>query len=312
MKNKNTTTLQMGILLFLLIQGIFAVVGYKFFLSLSIKNTILSIFLGSLFGVLFLHIYFYFLKKIDWKKITKIKVVKIVYLVFLSLITSYFLYLFSSYIHYIYLNKNNLLFIMITLFLLFLYTYHLKPFILSRTLEIILYIFLFFVFIKIIGLVPYVDVLSLIPITDGNIANILLSSILFGIITSVLVFLLLIFFNKEIDSKKIKYYLTSSYVSSCFLLLVSYVLIIGILGYKLGIFYPYPEVMILKNIAFFDFIERVDYILVFEYLLVIYSLISILLLNIKKTIHSFKNVFFDKHISLYLVFLFIISFIFNW
>lgn len=311
MKNKNTTTFQMSILYFFLIQSLFAITGYRFFLNLSFKNTILSILLGTMIGLCFLNFSFFLFKKVHIKKMISAKVIKICILVLLSILFSYFVYRFSSYIHYLYLNKNSLLFIIFTLLILFLYTFHIDHFIVSRTLEILFYIFLFFMLIKMIGLVSYVEVDYLLPIATNNYNNLLFSSLLFGVFTSGVLGLLYIFYNKEIRKQKIKYYITSSYIVSCMLILINYIFIISILGNHLAGIYMYPEIMILKNINFFHFIERVDYILAFEYLISIYALLSILLQNIKKIMNSFHNKFIDHYLFLFVILLFIISILFS-
>lgn len=311
MKNKNTTTFQMSILFFLLIQSLFAITGYKTFLGLSFQNTILSILLGTVIGLLLFHSSFFILKKINVKKIFKNTILKIIVLIILSILVSYFIYRFSFYIHYIYLNKDSLFIITGTLLLLFLYTWRLDSFILSRAIEILFYIFLFFTIIKMIGLVSYVDISYVLPITNNNLLSLLLSSFLFAILTSGILSLLYIFYNQEINSKKIKYYLTVSYLTSCFFILIEYILIIGILGNHLALFYTYPEIMVLKNINFFHFIERIDYILSMEYLISIFALIAILLQNIKKIMTSFHNKYIDKYMYLFIILLFILSFLFN-
>lgn len=311
MKNKNTTTFQISILFFLLIQSLFAITGYKTFLNLSFQNTILSILLGTLLGLLLFNGYFYLFKKINIKKIIKYKTIKGIVLLICSILVSYFIYRFSFYIHYIYLNKDNLFLITGTLLLLFLYIWKFDSAILSRAIEILFYIFLIFTLIKIIGLVPYVDVSYLLPITNNNIQSLLLSSCLFGLLTSGILCLLYIFYNKEINSKKIKYYLTVSYLTSCFFILIEYILIIGILGNHLAVIYTYPEIMVLKNINFFHFIERIDYILAMEHLICIFTLLAVLLQNIKKIMTSFHNKYIDKYQILFIIFLFILSFLFN-
>ncbi len=311
MKSKNTTTFQISILFFLLINSLFAIAGYKTFLNLSFKNTIISIILGTILGLLLFNAYFFIFKKINIKKIINKKIVKIVALILLSITLSFLIYRFAYYIHYIYLNKNNLIFITFTLLLLFLYTFHLDHFILSRTLEILLYIFLFFFIVKVIGLIPYVDISYLLPIANNNYQNIILSSFLFAILTSSVLSLLYIFYNKEINEKKVKYYFTVAYITACLFILINYILIIGILGNHLANIYTYPETMVLKSINFFNFIERVDYILAMEYLIGIYSLISILLHNIKKIMSSFHNHFLNKCMYLFIILLFLISILFN-
>ncbi len=311
MKSKNTTTFQMAIMFFFLIQSLFAIFGYKTFLNFSFKNTIFSLLLGTIMGLSLLHIYFFLFKKIDIKKIFKNKIIKIILVTLLSILISYCIYRFTSSIHYIYLNKSNLLLITFTLLFLFLYTFYLDSFILSRTLEILLYIFVFFIIIKGIGLIPYVDISYLLPITSNNYQNIIVSACLFAILTSSVLFLLYIFYNDELEKNKLKYYFTISYILSCLFILINYIFIIGILGNPLANIYVYPEVMILKNINFYHFIERVDYILAMEYLIAIYALLSILFHNIKKIMHSFHNTLINKYIYLLIIALFLISFLFN-
>lgn len=311
MRNKNTTTFQMSILYFLLIHSLFASVGYKTFLNLSFQNTILSIILGTLLGLLFFNIYFYLFKKIDIKKIINNNIIKMIVLLLLSVIMSYLIYRFAYSIHYIYLNKNNLIFITFTLFILFLYTFHLDCFILSRALEILFYIFLLFAILKILGLISYVDISYILPITNHNYQNILISSFVFAILTSSVITYTYVFYNKEINNKKIKYYFTVSYILACLFVLINYILIIGSLGNHLASIYTYPEIMVIKNINFFHFIERIDYILAMEYMICIYALLAILLQNIKKIMNSFHNKYINKYMYLIIILIFIISFIFS-
>ncbi len=309
MKNNNTTTFQLSILLFFINYGIINILGYKTFLNISSKNIIISLLLGFILGYILLNIYLYIFNKINIKNYINNKIFKIIALTILSILFVYFIYKLTIFIQYIYLNKSSLIFIIITLLFLFLYTSSINSVILSRSLEILFYILLLLFLFKTISLTSLVDTNYLLPIISNNYFNILKSSLLFGFIFSSSLLLIYTFYNKEINNKKIKHYLTTSFLVAFIMIIINFILIISIMGINLATIYEYPEVMMLKNIKYFNFIERIDYLLSFEYLISIYALLSIILLNIKKIMNSFKSKLVSKNFYLFIILLFIISII---
>ena len=311
MNNKHTTTFQFSILFFLTILALFSTIGYKYFLKLSIYNTILSIIIGTILGIIILAFYFLIFKRINIKKIIKNKFIKIFILIIYSLLFSYFTYKYSTLINYIYLPNNHIIFTSFTILLIFLYLNNIKTFILSRVIEILFYMFLLLFFIHSGSFISQVNPYFLLPAITNNYINLIISSSIFALISSSSIILLYVFYNKEINKKKIKSYLFISYTTSCIFILITYIFIISILGNKLAIFYTYPEIMILKNLSMFSIFERIDYILTFEYLISSFTIISIILINIKKIINSFHTAFIEKYFYIYIIFLFIISIVFN-
>lgn len=236
------------------------------FLLLFFKYSLLNISLGLLLGITLIYI----TKNIKKNRVT----------MHILCISGIFLYLFLLYKLVFFISNNilknhSLSLITISLVIISFYLTKKKEHLFIKTTEIIFYIILF---IKTITFILTIPLLKFSNFTiDLNYSYQLLYVSFF-----VLFLYKSIYYLNNYSLKKKE--LILSFTNSILIKLTSLL----ILGKKLFTIYQYPYVKHLQKIKYFDFIERIEGILLFEYLLCFIILISYLLLIIKNTILNYK------------------------
>ncbi len=88
--------------------------------------------------------------------------------------------------------------------------------------------------------------------------------------------------NTLVDNKKINAYVTVGYIISMILIFLTVILIIGNLGIDLTKIYLYPEYIALKRINIFNFLDRIENIIVIQW-------IFCLIINISLSVYFMTN-----------------------
>lgn len=239
----------------------------------------ISVIFGSLIGLLII----YFMKKSNVSN-------SILKLIYNFIIFSIDIFLITKLISSIYLNKTPDFIVLFPFLLIIYYSVTKGINTIFRVIGILFFIYLLITIIPVITLVPNINIDYFKPVVNNSWINILLSSIDFAVISTSP---LIIFPNLKDNFKY------SSYIGASFILLLIFIVIIGNLGVDLAKLYRYPEYMVFKNISLMGFVENIQNILSYLWLICSYSVASITSFNIKKVI-GYKGLCFSFIIILLL------------
>ena len=243
-----------NILIFILIEAMITL----FFFKLSFINIII----GILFGILMIIIN----KKIKKNYLTKLT---IIFGSFLLAIIS--LIKIVDFIHYNLLPSHSWIIILLSFIMISYYLVKKDFHTFIKTTEIVSYTYFF---LKIIALILIIPKIHLSYINNSiQYSNISYSFLYLGFYIFFIYNAIYYLTNRQISIKL----LTITFINPLIIKLIS----ILVLGNELFNKYSYPTVNYLKNINYFDFIERCDGILLFKYLISYYILFIFLIFNIK-------------------------------
>jgi len=314
MKKQKIGLFQSGILTFFITRSFLITGLIPLILSISKENSLISILLGSIIGLIPL-ILFSILRKrqrehhifefIDFR----FSPVFAFLLKIIILISSIFMgsFLLSSFARYISMNylKDTSYFIILVSLLITLYSVCKNGIqTVARCAEILIFVWLFLFFFSLIGLSPTFDTNLLKPFFHHALPATFESAFLYSLSSSIPLFLLTLIPNESVRShKRLTKTTILGYLLACFSILLSFLVIIGTLGIDLATYFPYPETTVLKKISYFQFIERVEGILSIQWFLDITVTLSLLFTFLKTGIDSFsfpkpQIVFFIALISL--------------
>ena len=244
--------IEINILLFILTEGIF--------LLLFFKTNLISILLGIILGISLIIL----TKKIKKNNITK-RLLQITSIPLVILITHKTIIFISNNI----LKNYSLILISIPLLIISVIISQKKYHIFIKTIEIVFYL------IMIIRIFSFILTISLVKVSNFGITLYIdYHFIYIGLITLYTYKCLWYLTNYQIKIKDI----IISYLNP-FSIKIKTMLI---LGNTLSSIYKYPYISSLKRIKYFDFIERIDGVLSFEYLFCFIITISFLLFNIRQ------------------------------
>ena len=157
----------------------------------------------------------------------------------------------------------------------------------ARGAQILLFINIIFLLISIIGLIPAIKITNIMPIFENNVSHILHGGIIQSLGTSISVFLLMSIPKNQITNKtKYSKNLIISYILANVVISLFFFLTISVLGINLCLLYKYPLYITLKKISFFNFIERIENIVVIRWIFDSIFLIIMALYFIKKVIKT--------------------------
>lgn len=251
--------------LFLLSFSLFIGLGITKIINTAGTDAWISIILGTFIGMIFNIL----IKKLPNKdnNLTTFLSNSVLLLLGITIITK----LVSS----VYLDKTGNLTVMIPFLFLVFYSALRDRYSLMKVISILNIIYIFMILFAFASLIPSTNLDNFKPIGINSPLSIILGALEYALY-SMTPFIVLPEFNKKYNCK--------TYLLSSLFLLVVFVLIIGNLGVDLSISYRYPEYMIFKNIAILDFIENIENILFFVWVINIYTLTSHTTLNIKEIV----------------------------
>lgn len=231
------------------------------FLLLFFKYSFMNIILGIILGISLV----YLTKNIKKNVVTKT----------ILIITSGFFYLLFNYQTALFISNNllknySLFLIISSLIIITFYIVKKKYHTFIKTCELLFYLVIIIKIISLILVIPLININNLQISFDYNYQLIIVA-------------LFILYLYKSI------YYLNNYQLKNSELL-ISFInplciklLALLVIGNTLSNLYNYPYVIYLKKIKYFNFIERMDGILSFEYIFCFIVLISYTLLNTKKS-----------------------------
>lgn len=197
----------------------------------------------------------------------------------------------------LYLDQTSNELVMIPFILLIWYSSKKTRFDIMKVISILAIIYLSFSLFAGASLVSGINIDYFRPVGINNPLNILLGSLEYALYSTLPLVVL--------PNFKEKYNYKTYLLSSLFLLIII-ILIIGNLGVKLSMSYRYPEYMLFKNIAVLDFIENIQNVLFFIWIINIYTLSSHSILNIKELVGN-KGVFITLILEFIIINLFLVN-----
>lgn len=285
-----------SIFIIIILQSLFGLEGLNFITSNSSYLSIIICFILSLLLV-FLFIYIFSFKKelsID-EKIKLLFNKKISFILNLFLIICFInisitiFYNLNNFINTEFLTNTPILIIGLLFSIVIIYINTKGLEVISRVSFIFLIFYFLFFLIGILSLINIINLNNFLPFnfnfygTYNNSLYIILNNIL-------PIFLLLIIPKKRIiDHNKTNKYIIISYFISFLIILILVIYIIGILGINLTNFYQYPEYMIYKRINLFNFINRIENLLIIKYIFNYFISLSLITHYISKTITKKNN-----------------------
>ncbi len=280
---KTITTFQLLVITFFLTRTFLLTDFYNTLLTYNFIETIISIVISTLIGILLILIFTRLLIKQKEKDLTSIlnsrfpfiykSIFKCIIIIILLLIGSFILNKFSLYVNNNYLNTMNTTIIAITLLISSYYLIKGKKQAIARFTEVMFYIFVTFFLLVTINISNNIDSNNFMPYII-NINNIIELTIY---ITSCLItplFLLTMFPKKKEHYTKT---IVIGFTIASLTILMTVIMITGTLGSELAYYYQYPETMILRNINFFNILDRMEIFLSFGWLIDITVVLSIII-----------------------------------
>lgn len=161
---------------------------------------------------------------------------------------------------------------------------------LSRTSLILYVITLILVIITVLGLAPKLDFNNYKPILENGITSPLKGSLIFTISDIIPVFIVLAISKKNIkDKEKTTKSIIIFYTISILIMFLNIAMTLGTLGIHLTEMYQYPEYLVLKQISFFNFLDRIENFVTIQWIFRTFILVSLVVYYIKNTIKKDTN-----------------------
>ena len=241
------------------------------------KNSYLSIILGTILSISIIYFYTKF-KSINKKSI----IYKIIIILFSIFLATTYLTILSSFINTFYLVKTPKIIVIISFLMLSIYLCFKGKDTLINISNLLFYFSIILVTTFSLLLTKYVNISNIYPIFNYNPINIIKSSIIYALITSVPLILVIPYYK---DNKE----LYKDYIFASLTNLSIIITIILCMGEPLIKIYNFPEYIVLKQIRYLDFIENIESFSSFAWYIEIFITLSLILMNIKNTLPKNNN-----------------------
>ena len=273
--------LEYNVACFLSSVSLFLGIGFNRIIQDAGSDSLISIVIGFFIGLFIIWI----MKRFDSKEI---KVLKFIYSFVLLGIS---IFLITNMISSIYLNNTPDFIVMVPYLILLYYVITNEKNMLFRVCSILFYLYVIIAAVPIFTLGPNINVDHFMPMFSNETSNILYSAFKYAIISTSP----LILFPDFKDNYSYK-----TYVCSSILTLIIFAIVIGNLGVDLAKIYRYPEYMVFKNIALLGFIENIQNILSYLWIISSFTVSSFASYSIKEV--TSKKVFLGLLIVILIVF----------
>jgi len=299
MKNNIINKLQFCSMFILLNVAPFLGTGIYLLIRKVKIDAYISVIIGSILSIL---IVFIFLKILNYepslpinKKINKLFGQKLGFIINLICIISLFIigiftmFNLTNFIVSQFLSETPLYIIGILFSLVIIYINIKGIETLSRTSLILLIINLILTTIAFLELTTQFDISNLKPVLEHGLKNPLIGALYFVTLNiNPLLILLIIPKDSIIANEKIKKWIIITYIITVIIMFLFLFFTLSTLGIHLASIYQYPEYMVLKKLTLFNFLDRIENIIVIQWIFGLYTLLSCIVYYISNSI-KFEN-----------------------
>lgn len=284
-------------LLIVIMVSSFLGIGIYSIVQCSKVDAWVSLLLGGLFGFIIL---FLFIKVANYepslplnKKINKLFGNKIGCIINLIIILVYLIdlvsliYNLTSFISSQFLSETPSLLIGFVFICIIIYINIKGIEVISRVGFILIIINIILYIISILGTIPTFELSNIKPILENGLLPSLKGSI-YVVFVNVLSIapLLMIPKNNITNNRNFNKVIITSYIAGIIIMFFVIFVTIGNLGIDLTSIYQYPEYVVLKRVKLFAFIDRVENVMVIQWIFGIFTTISILVYSVSNTIKT--------------------------
>jgi len=274
----------------------FYIIGFfNLIIAISKSDSIFSIIIGSILGLILLYSYFYLDNKLPndniFNKVNKTfpkiisDLLNSLLIILFVFIGGFTLYNLSIFINYNLLNDINVIPISILLIITVIYLASKGINTITRVSGILIFIFILMVIISFISLINYSNPFNLYPLLTNSFMDIYEGSIYSTVLSISPIFLLLIIPKEKIEkNKKYHKYMLITYIINWLYILISFILTLSILGEKLTSILNYPDIVALQKVSLLHFIERIEDILSFKVMFDGFLFLSLIIFYVKEGI----------------------------
>jgi len=286
---KKISVMQYNAMIFLLPITMFFGVGLSNISIHSQESFWISIIIGIILGSFIVYGYSKIIEKNSNSVIENSSKKKIFVYILISLVFIYIgIAILTNLITSIYLTEINPILLALPLLFLLLYGAFKGKIIIARIAVLILILALFLALSIILNLIPEVEIKNYLPLFNNSIWSILLQGFNFACYSSAPLMLLSLYSPNEIENYK-STSLINSYLASCLMVSIIFILTIGVMGIDMVSLYRYPEYIVLKKVSFFRFVNNIENFNAFFWILTYLFLIVISGSCLKESINKLTN-----------------------
>ena len=292
----NRLSLEKDILSTYLLKSFILTNGISILLSINKSDSIISILISFIIGIIFINIFSKDKNEIFSKISLPIKLILIICVITFS---SQLLYSTSKFIKFSLLNNVDIAPIGILFIMSCIYLSSKGINTILKAASLCFYIFIFLELVSIVLITPNIDSTKILPLFTNSFTGILKGSFIYTILSVSPIYLLkCISFDNKKRSKKI-------YIFINIYLLFNILILLSVVDKTLAVRLDYPEIFILSKISLLNFFDRLESILSFKFLFDLFFTITMSIFYIKKGLISiFKNIpYADLLIGITVVFM---------
>lgn len=294
MVNKSSTITEYGYnsIIFFLMKASFIGMGYYIIFENSYQDSYIAALIGIIIGfisIIILNVIRNNKNKLDIidlnKKLFGTAIGGVINIIVFSAFLIFgisLLYNYTLFIESYYIQETVDIYVLFIIIFPILYLANKGITVISRVSQLLIIINEVIFILGILGSIKNISVDNLFPIMESSNANILYSSIVYAIFATAPIFLLTIVSKNMLIEKKLKLkYTIIAYILSCLKIVMIILFIVLILGRNMAVIFKYPEYYMLKEINFFDIVEKIENTIALMYVFDFFVCITMIIYFLK-------------------------------
>ena len=295
---KKISLMQYNALAFLLPITMFFGVGLSNISTHSKESFWISLIIGIIFGSIIVLLFNKIFSNKNKSLVENSNKIKSLFYIIMSLVFIYIgVSILINLITSIYLTEINPILLALPIFALILYSAFKGKVIVARISVIILVFSLLLASSIILSLVSSVQIKNYLPLFNDSFFTIFLQGIKFAFYSTAPLLLLSLYSPNEVKKIK-KYSLLKTYLLSCLMISIIFILTIGVMGIDIVSLYRYPEYIVLKKVSFFRFLNNIENFNAFFWILT-YLILIVLSGNVLR--YSVNNITKNKWVFIVII-----------
>lgn len=300
MHSNKISTQQIMIITYFLSNASFLGIGINYILKVSSNDAVFAAILGFFLGFLFIGLLTQITKyttkyniiELNTKLMGKIlgNIINLILIISFFLLSCIILWVLTNYINTQFLSNSPSYIISILFNIPILYALLKGQETLARTAQIFFIVSIFLFGISLLGLYNIGEIDNLKPFFKDGYTHILHGSFLFACCSTIPLFTLTIIPKNEIVNN-INYnkHILIGYIISAISIIIVIYIILSVFGISVAKVFQFPEYSILKEITFFEFVEKIENIVTIKWLLDIFIIIFMSCFFVKQGIKTTIN-----------------------